>query len=90
MKKIKSGVCVFLQIQTRKKTKNDVDGIHGVANERDMEARAMGWQMQVGVEDLVRLVPTQIIQEQMQTSVDVGGLFKSKCKQVLMLAEHLQ
>jgi hypothetical protein len=46
--------------------------------------------MQVGVEDLVILVPTQIIQEQMQTSVDVGGLFKSKCKQVLMLAEHLQ
>jgi hypothetical protein len=42
MKKIKSGVRVFLQMQTHKKTKNDADGVHGVANERDMEARAMG------------------------------------------------
>jgi hypothetical protein len=34
-------------MQTCKRTKNDADGVHGVANERDMEARAMGQQMQV-------------------------------------------
>ncbi len=68
MKKIKSGVRVFLQMQTHKKTKNDADGVHGVANERDMEARAMGWQMQVGVEYLATWVPTEIIHEQMQVA----------------------
>jgi hypothetical protein len=34
-------------------------------NERDMEVRAMGQQMQVGVEDLVTLVLVEIIQKQM-------------------------
>jgi hypothetical protein len=34
-------------------------------NERNMEVHAMGQQMQVGVEDLATLVPTEIIQKQM-------------------------
>lgn len=42
-----------------------MDGVHGVVNERDMKVRAMGQQMQVGVENLATLVPTKIIQEQM-------------------------
>jgi hypothetical protein len=84
-------------MQTRKKTKNDANGVHGVANERAMEARAMGQQMQVGVEDLAALVPIEIIHEQMQVATMrillhwfQLILFKSKCKQVLMLVEYLQ
>jgi hypothetical protein len=61
-------------MQTRKKARNDADGVHGVVNERDMEAGAMGQQMQASVEDLVTLAPAEIIQEQMQANVNVGKI----------------
>jgi hypothetical protein len=62
-------LCFFVDA---KLTWNDADGIHGVSNERDMEAGAMGQQMQASVEDLATLALAEIIQEQMQVSVNVG------------------
>jgi hypothetical protein len=39
---------------------------------KDMKAGATRQQLQANVEDLAKLVPIEIIQEQMQASVNVG------------------
>ncbi len=55
-------VFVFFYIcKLAREQKNDVDGIHGVVSEGDIKARAMGQQMQVGVEDLATLALVEII-----------------------------
>jgi hypothetical protein len=48
------------------------NGMGGVMNEGDLEAWVMGQQVQVGVKDVVALGPNEIVEEQMQASVDIG------------------
>jgi hypothetical protein len=43
-------------------------------NEGNLEAWVMGQQVQAGVEDVVSLGPSEIIEEQMQASVDIGEI----------------
>jgi len=50
---------------------DDVDGMWGFRNERDMEARDGGQQVQVSVESA--LAPSMINEEQVQAGVDIVG-----------------
>jgi len=63
----------FFKIRTnafdQQATTNDVDGMWGLKNEGDLEARDGGQQVQASVENA--LAPSTINEEQVQASVDV-------------------
>jgi hypothetical protein len=46
-----------------------------VMNERDLEARVMGQQVQMGVEDVVALIWNEIVEKQMQVGENIGETF---------------
>jgi hypothetical protein len=49
-----------------------MDGMRNAMNEGNLEARVMGQQVQMGVEDVVALVRNEIVEEQMQVGENIG------------------
>jgi len=85
-------------MQTRKKIMNAktyqqvlakaIDGIRGVKSERHLEARVMG--QQVGVEDVVPMVPSEIVEEkQVEVSEDLRETSKGDVDQIEMDLERI-
>jgi hypothetical protein len=64
-----------------------IDGMGGVTNERHVEARVMG--QQVNVENVVPLVPSEIIEEeQVEVNEIVGETFKRNADKIEMDLER--
>jgi hypothetical protein len=60
----------------------------GVTNERHLEARVMG--QQVNVENVVPLVPSEIVEEeQVEVGEDIGETFKGDVDQIELDLERL-
>jgi hypothetical protein len=60
----------------------------GVTNERHLEARVMG--QQVNVENVVPLVPSEIVEEeQLEVGEDIGETFKGDVDQIELDLERL-
>ncbi len=63
-----------------------VDGIGGVTNEKHLEARVMG--QQASVEDVVPLVPNEIVEEeQVEANENVGETSKGGVDKIEMNLE---
>jgi hypothetical protein len=72
----------FCLMQTQKKVNNGATnqqastkfayGMVGVMNEEDLEVGLIGQQAQVGVEDVVALVPSEIVKELVQANENIG------------------
>jgi hypothetical protein len=65
-----------------------IDGIGGVKSEGHLEAMVMG--QQVGVEDVVPMVPSEIVEEeQVEVSEDLGETSKGDDDQIEMDLERI-
>jgi hypothetical protein len=58
-------------------------------NEGDLEARVMGQQVQMGVEDVVALVQNEIVEEQMQVGENIGETFVTNVDRIEVDLEKL-